>query len=242
MDLTILTCNYNTPELVVNLYKSIKKYSKLDCDFVVINTSTDNCSEKILSDNNIKYYNYRGGIHGEAVNLGLRKIDTRYVLLLDSDVLITSDISGIFQKMKSNNLTLMGNVVGDVAGKSLYSRVEPWFCFIDKDNLKRYKIDFFDRERTKKSKQPGSDRVYDIGSTMYEDVVKNNLLIGNINVENKRFIHYGGMSWRVQSYNPNDVDTDIDFGGTHPHAILKDIGEQVRLKYKKEVAELLKDG
>jgi len=240
-DLTIITCNYNTPELVLNLYKSVNKFSKLDCKFIVINTSTDNISEKLLQTNNITYYNYRGGIHGEAVNLGLRKITTKYVLLLDSDVLIISDLNNMFNKFKSNNLTVMGNIVGDVAGKSLYPRVEPWFCFINRENLKKYKIEFFDRERTKTSKLPGSNRVYDIGSTMYEDVINNKLLIGNVNVENKRFIHFGGMSWRVQSYNPNDVDTDIDFGGTHPHEVLKTIGEQVRLRYNTEVLKYIGD-
>lgn len=239
MDLTILTCNYNTPELVINLHKSIKKYSNLECDFIVINTSTDDVSENYLKENKINYYNYRGGIHGDAVNLGLRKIKTKYVLLLDSDVIITSDIRGVFTKMKSNNLALMGNIVGDCGGKSLYPRVEPWFCFIDREILSKYKISFFDRQRTKKSKLPTSERVYDIGSTMYEDVIKYNLLVGNLNVENKRFIHYGGMSWRVQLYNPNDVDTDIDFGGTHPHKDLKDYGELVRKKYQEDIKNLL---
>jgi hypothetical protein len=70
---------------------------------------------------------------------------------------------------------------------------------------------------------------------MYEDVKNNKLLIGDFDLRGKRFIHYEGMSWRVQSFNPNQGDTDIDFGGTHPNAGLKQIGEQVLRQYYHDI-------
>jgi len=237
-NLTILTCNYNTPDLIVNLKKSIDKYSCLDVEFVVINTSSDDNSEKILIENGIKFLNFKGEVHGRGVNFGLQQITTKYVLLLDSDVIITSDISGIFNKFVDNNLTLAGRVVYNEGGKQLYPRVDPSFCFIDSENLNKFGIKFFDEERTKLSRLT-NDKVYNIGSTMFEDVINNELLIGDFDLRYKKFIHYEGMSWRVQSYDATKGDTDVDFGGTHPNKMLKTIGEQVRIQYYKDVKELL---
>ena len=230
MDLTLLTCNYNTPELIVNLLKSVKSTCSQLPNVVVMNTSTEPSS--ILDDNKIPYFNYRGGIHGEAVNLGLEKINTRYVLLVDSDVILLQDYKKAFDKFKSSDLTVMGKVVGDCAGKSLYPRVEPWFCFMDLEKLKNYKINFFDRVRSKQSKL--ESRVYDIGSTMFEDVTDKGLMIGDVDLENKYFKHYGGMSWRSQKYDPTQGDTDIDFGGTHPHKGLYDYALSIKDIYIKE--------
>lgn len=237
-DLTILTCNYNTPDLIVNLKKSIDKYSCLDYELFVVNTSTDNISEKILSENNINFINFKGEIHGRGVNFGLQQIKTKYVLLLDSDIIITNNISNIFKKFIDNQLTLAGRVVYNEGGKQLYPRVDPSFCFINTENLNQFGIIFFDEVRTKLSRQ-SNGYVYNIGSTMFEDVIKNELLIGDFDLRNKKFIHYEGMSWRVQSYDAMKADTDVDFGGTHPNVMLKNIGEQVKLQYCRDVKDLL---
>lgn len=230
MDLTLLVCNYNTPNLIVNLLRSVKETCSELPQVVVMNTSTE--PSTMLDDNGIPYFNYRGGIHGEAVNLGLKKIKTRYVLLVDSDIIFLQDYKKAFEKFKSSKLTIMGNVVGDCAGKSLYLRVEPWFCFIDVDTLKSAKIEFFDRIRSKNSKS--ESKVYDIGSTMFEDITNKGLTVGNVNLENRYFKHYGGMSWRSQKYDPTQEDTDIDFGGTHPHKGLYDYAQVVKQSYIKE--------
>lgn len=235
MDLTLLTCNYNTTDLTINMLKSLKLTSSKLPEAIVINTS-DSENSDLLQDNNIPYFNYRGASHGEAVNLGLTKVKTRYVLLVDTDIIFLKDFLPVFDRFKLGNFTLMGKVVGDVAGKKLYSRVEPWYCFIDLYKLKINKIKFFDRDRTKNSKH--SDRVYDIGSSMFEDIVSNNENIADVNLENKYFKHYGGMSWRTQKFNPSDGDTDVDFGGTHPHKVLYDIGMQIRSIYQQETEYL----
>jgi hypothetical protein len=130
----------------------------------------------------------------------------------------------------------MGNVSGNRGGKLLYPRIDPWFCFIDLEQLKSNDIKFFDVERTKKSRESG--RVYDIGSTMFEDVVNAGLTIANINLENKYFRHYEGMSWRVQKYDPDSPDTDIDFGGTHNNKTLYEYGLQVMNQYESDVMSL----
>jgi glycosyltransferase involved in cell wall biosynthesis len=234
-NLSILTCCYNTPQEVVKLLRSVKQTSEELPKLLLMNTST-NDSELVFQRNEIPYFNYRGGIHGEAVNLGLRKVKTRYVLLVDSDVIFLKDYKKAFERFKECGCALMGKVVGDCAGKSLYPRVEPWYCFIDLDQLKKHKIEFFDRERTLKSKS--SDRVYDIGSTMFEDVEKAGLKIGDADMEGKYFRHYGGMSWHCATYDPSKPDTDVDFGGTHPNKALYDHGMRVKHQYDVDTKHL----
>jgi glucose dehydrogenase len=73
---------------------------------------------------------------------------------------------------------------------------------------------------------------------MFEDVEKAGLSIADANMEGKYFKHYGGMSWRWQSYDPSKEDTDIDFGGTHPHKQLYDIGKKIAEDYERETSHL----
>lgn len=239
MDLTLVICNYNTPNLIIKLLQSVKKTSSQFPKILVMNTSTEDESDDILSDYKIPYFNLKGGTHGEAVNLAFQKVTTKYILLVDSDVIFLKDFLPAFEKFKSQNLTIMGKVVGNIGNKNLYERVEPWYCFLDCETLKNNNIYFFDKERTKKSKEDNV-KVYDIGSTMFEDIQKADLLIGDVDLENKYFKHYVGMSWYCQKYNPSDGDNDIDFGGTHPHKIFWTIGQQTKIHYNIET-EYLKD-
>lgn len=235
MDITVIACNYNTPDLTINMLKSLKEVSSELPKVLIMNTSKSHQANE-LDENEIPYYNFRHGIHGEAVNLGLKKIATRYALLVDSDVIFLKDWKKPFEKLRDGNFTMLGKVVGNVGEKRLYERVEPWYCFMDLAHIKAMKTRFFDSDRTKASKS--TDKVYDIGSTLFEDVTKAGGLIGNVDLEGKYFKHYGGMSWRTQKFNPTQGDTDIDFGGTHPHQVLYDIGMRVRQEYDRETAYL----
>lgn len=239
MDLTIVTCDYNTPELIINLIKSIKHSCKEIPKILVVETGDIVDTSLQLNDENVDYFYSPNSSHGIGVNRAFEHVKTDYVLLVDSDVLFLRDFSHPFNVFKHKGLTLMGKVVGDCGGKSLYERVEPWYCFINLKNLKEKNIKFFDSERTKKSKEE-KVKVYDVGSTMFEDVINADLLVANVDMEEKYFRHYGGMSWREQKYNPNYGDTDIDFGGTHPHKILWDIAQQVKARYNEDLKTFFK--
>ena len=224
-DLTIVSCNYSTPELIKNLKISLTKVGN-KCKLLIIDTGN------LFTDGDI---HLPMTSHGNAVNKAFDIVDTRYMLLVDSDVLFLKDFSPPFEKFKENGFTLMGEVVGDRGGKSLYPRVNPWFCFIDLGQLKEHNIQFYDHHRTKVVK---SNRKYDIGSTMFEDVITAGLTVGNVKMEGKYFKHYEGMSWRVQKYNPYNVDTDIDIGGTHANKALYEYGLKVMEQYRKDVENL----
>lgn len=235
MDLTIITCNYNTPELIINLVKSIKKHCKNVPEIVVVETGS--VVDSTLQVDGVRYLYAQNSPHGIGVNKAFESVQTEYVLLVDSDVLFLRDFEHPFNVFKNKNLTLMGKVVGDIGGKSLYDRVQPWYCLINLKNLKEHGITFFDEERIKKSKEERT-KVYDIGSTMFEDVINAGLDVGDAELENKYFKHYGGMSWKIQKFNPNQGDTDIDFGGTHPHGAYYHEGLMIRQQYQQDIENL----
>lgn len=230
-DLTIIICDYNTPDLIKNLRYSIRLYMGSDVKILVMNTSTK--AEK-YDFQDITQVRIPTLTHGKAVNIAMGLVDTRYVLLLDSDVLILKDCKEPYNRFVEGGFALMGNVSGDRGGKKLYPRVDPWFCFMDLKRLNHIK--FFDEDRTRQSRI--LDRVYDVGSTMFEDVMADDLIIADVQLENKYFKHYEGMSWRVQKYDPDAPDTDIDFGGTHNDKALYDHGSKVRERYYDDVLGL----
>lgn len=227
-DLTIVTCNCDTPDLIINLKRSIEKHCSVLPKILVMDTG----ESSMMGIQNIKMLNTS---HGNAVNAAFDLVKTRYMLLVDSDVLFLKDIKQPYEKFKEGGFVLMGEVVGDRGGKSLYPRVNPWFCFIDLEQLKEHNINFYDHHRTKEIK---SERIYDIGSTMFEDVINAELTVADARMENKYFKHYEGMSWRVQKYNPDNGDTDIDIGGTHDNIQLYKLGLYIREQYNKDVANL----
>lgn len=232
--LSILTCNYNTPDLTKNMIRSLSKSSRFTLERVYVMDTSPECGtlhQHLMADTIIEDLpNYT---HGAAVNYGLQFIENDHILLIDSDVIFYKDIRPIYEKFKEGEFTLLGNVSGDRGGKSLHPRVDPWFCFINNRHLKDHGIVFFDSDRTIKSRS--SNRVYDVGSTMFEDVIGADLKIANFNAENKYFKHYEGMSWRVQKYNPNDTDTDIDVGGTHNNKSMYEYGLQVKQIYDNDI-------
>jgi hypothetical protein len=238
MDITLVSCIYNTPHLITPLFKSFDKYHK-NYKKVVVNTSDQDTLEKECDDilDNIALYKkikLRGFSHGEAVNQALKLIDTSHVLLVDSDIIFYKGFDTILDRMIEGDFALGGEIVGNRGGKELYPRIQPWYCYINLTFLKNNNINFFDKTRTLNSKERGV-KIYDIGSTMFEDVVNAGGSIANFKVENKYFKHYEGMSWRTQKYDPNNGDTDIDIGGTHDNSLLYEYGIQIKKQYDEEI-------
>lgn len=232
--LSILTCNYNTPEITANMLRSLNRAGSFPLDrFYVMDTSPTSGKLHWSLPTDIVIVDLPNYPHGRAVNYGLEFIDNDHVLLIDSDVIFYKGIAPIYERFKEGDFTLLGNVSGDRGGKSLYPRVDPWFCFINRRHLIENKIKFFDEDRTLKSRS--TDRIYDVGSTMFEDVINADLKIANFNGEGNYFKHYEGMSWRVQKYNANNHDTNIDIGGTHNNKSLYEYGLMVEQLYKMDV-------
>jgi glycosyltransferase involved in cell wall biosynthesis len=234
---------YNTPFLISPLFKSFDKcHPNTKFKKIVVNTSDredliSECEDALSSVNLNTIIRLPGKSHGEAVNIGLSLANTKHVLLVDSDIIFYKNFIPILKRMIDGDFVLGGEVVGNRGGKNLHPRVQPWYCYINLDFIKSNNINFVDIERTRKSKEHGH-KIYDIGSTMFEDVINCGGKIANFSVEGNYFKHYEGMSWHSQKFNPNDVDTDIDFSGTHPHKVLYDIGTRTKEIYLKDTMSI----
>lgn len=231
-NITLISCSYNTPKVTINMVKSFRLYHP-NCDILIVDNSTNNETSTLLDQYNIPYFKTPGEVHIKSVDPLLKRINTKYALLVDTDVIFKKDQTPIFEQFKNANLTLMGDICGDRGGKKIHYRVHPWYCFINVENIKQNNITFFNE---KKHFTP-SDKIYDVGCTFFSDIRAAGLKIGDIKVENIYYKHYEGMSWRMQKY--TDVKSecgDIDFLPTAKHndVNLKKYGEYILQQYINE--------
>lgn len=212
-DLTLITCSYNTPDITINMLKSWMYVHNHTQQLILIDGSTDDATKILLENNNIPYISNPGGTHGQNVNIGLENCKTKYALLVDSDVIFLKHHNDIFNQFKEAKVAILGKIEGDRGGKKIYNRVNPWHCFIDVETIKNNNIVFFNETKMKESFK--TEKIYDIGSTFFEDIKKANLKIGDVDLLGKYYYHFEGMSWYKNKYDASKEDTGIDFGGTH---------------------------
>ncbi len=230
-DLTLISCSYNTPNVTMTMIKSFLAHHK-PIDTFIIDNSTDDETSKLLEENNVPFERNPKGLHIESVDKLFDKVKTRYALLVDTDIVFCRPIENIFEKFKDNKLTLLGNVGGDRGGKSIHFRVHPWFCFIDLKNIKEKNIKFYNPI---KHELMSKTKIVDVGCTFYDDIKKEKLLIGDINIEEKYFKHYEGMSWRVNRFGRDEGDIDFDRNATHNNTGLYRHGLYIESLYNKEI-------
>lgn len=238
-DLTLISCSYNTPDVTETMIKSFKYvenqylvHNKIR--ILISENSTNELTENMLIKNGIDYIRNPAFTHSEGVQSLLDNCKTKYALLVDTDIIFKLSISPLVELMENTDATLMGEVCGNRGGYNLKPRVHPWFCLINVDNIKKYKIKFTDVNRITKSNSshfykhvPILDNnvkidpnisLYDVASTFYEDILFHNLKVVPYNEINKWFTHYEGTSWQTISGNQHFMD----------------LGNKVRELYKKE--------
>ena len=108
MDVSVIMINYNTFELTQNALDSIFEYtSGLEYEIILIdNNSPDGSGEKLSAHfgDRIKYIQAGANLGtSKSFNLGLRAAGGRYVLWLNTDILIKENfIKKLFDYMESN--------------------------------------------------------------------------------------------------------------------------------------------
>lgn len=234
-DLTLLSASYNTPGVTKTMLQSFFFHHPYQVKVLISENSTNDSTVKILKENNVNFLRNKKMLHGPAVNLLLENCKTEYALLVDTDIIFLKNHQDIFEQFKENNLTLLGEICGDRGGKKLHKRVHPWHCFINVKNIKKNKIKFYDKERQSVVHDVG----YDIGSMFFEDIHKNKLKIGDVNLNNDYYRHYEGMSWRTLKFNKNVPDGNIDINedATHDNQNLYLYGKHIEETYQDEIAK-----
>ena len=231
-NLTLITCSYNTPEVTVTMLKSFFKHHE-PTKVLVCDNSTDDSTSVLLTENNVKHFINRGGVHIKSVDLLFDRIDTKYALLVDTDVIFLKDNNTLFEKFKEANICLLGEICGDRGGKKIHNRVHPWYCFVDVEAIKHNKIKFYNPDKHFGK----SDKIYDVGCTFFSDIRDKKLQIGdlNANVASNYYKHYEGMSWRTKRFGSVDGDIDFDSSATHTNRGLYEYGLMVERSYQLEV-------
>jgi hypothetical protein len=234
-NLTLISASYNTPDITEYMVKTFCNLYK-ETPILICENSTDEKTINFLNENKIPYIRNKNGLHAPSVDLLLNNITTDYALLVDTDILFLKDISYIFEQFVSNDITLMGEIVGDRGGKKLHKRVNPWHCFINVKHIKQYNIKFYDEYRLKSR----NEIRYDVGSSFFEDIHKLKLKIADFNGQDIYYKHFEGMSWRVNKFKKHGIDGDIDnnINDTHNNIALYEYGMHIYDMYVKEIEKL----
>lgn len=228
-DITLITCSFNTPVVTHNMLKSFVHFHP-ECPILVCENSTNDDTSDILLRSSVPFFINKGGLHGPSVDLLLERVKTKYALLVDTDVIFLRNHDQVFDQLCSQDVSLMGDIVGDRAGKLLHLRVHPWHCFINVENIRKHNIKFYDDVRMRSR----NERRYDVGSSFFEDIRSAKLKIADYKGQNYLYKHYEGMSWHVNRFGEHDGDIDVDETATHNNPGILNYGKMVQDQYAKQ--------
>lgn len=230
-DLTLISCSYNTPDVTLTMLKSFFYYHE-ETRVLIADNSTDEKTAELLDKNKVPYFRNKGGLHNRTIDLLLDKVNTKYALLVDTDIIFLKSQELLFNKFKDSGVSLLGEICGDRGGKKIHYRVHPWYCWIDVSSIKENNIKFFNKEKQFSI----SDKIYDVGCTFFDDIKLAGLKIGNINLENIYYKHYEGMSWRTKRFGSTDGDIDHDSTAVHNNLHMYAFGKHIEDIYQTEIA------
>ena len=230
MDFTLITCSYNTPEITLTMLKSFSVLHSEKTKLLLMDNSTNDETHELLTRYGINCCRNSGFEHRQGVELAFEKCETKYALLVDTDIVFKKNVYDILENMEKCDLKLVGTECGDRGGLKLYTRIHPWFMFVDIGFVKEHGIKFCDIERMKlngsgnfiegsKETPDPNKRLYDIGSTFYEDVKSAGGSIKNFQGIESYYRHYEGSSWHR--------NCEI--------SALRSVGEQTWRKYQSEI-------
>lgn len=215
-NLTIGTCAYGMEGCVVLMLKSlINVYRGEDHEkfnLLILDNSPDDEVTKALLKFDISCMRNPNGIHSKGVDILIDHCPTKYMLLVDTDILFLAKVEGLIGPIMEKGAALAGEFCADRAGYKLHPRIHPWFCVIDVEKIKANNIKFHCEKR---SQENGSEHFYkhvpinrniynavpmwDVGSSFYHDIKKAGLGIMEIMNIYSFHAHFEGMSWNIKS-------------------------------------------
>jgi hypothetical protein len=236
---TLITASYCTPQTTLRMLKSFVKINgNGPWNILLYENSPENDVEtvKLLTEQQIPYIRNPSGLHGYTINRAFQECKTKYVLVVDTDIVFKKPMDNLFEIMKKGFVAL-GNISGPRGGKNIMARLDPWFCLYDVETIRKHNITYYEKPICKDIKNAA---IYDVGSSFLECVSKNNLRVASMQDIGNFFTHYEGMSWRIQKFSNTDPigDIDIDPEAKHDSVILYNLGEKCKVKYLEETKEL----
>jgi len=230
---TILTCSYNTPDITLTMLKSfVSVHGDGPHKILISENSNNEDTSKLLDENGVKYIRNPGSAHSQSIDALFKACTTRFALMVDTDIIFTQSINKLADVIKQNNAAILGSIQYSRGGYLLHNRIDPCFCLIDLDLIKQNEIKFHDQKRIDESKSndfyknipinyaiKNTIPYYDVGSTFYEDILKNKLMVVSAKQIDKYYKHYEGCSWRIGCGNK----------------WLNDLGHKIWLEYQETI-------
>lgn len=205
-DLTLLSVSFNNNILTGMMLKSFTKMTNYeDIQMIIIDngdklpidermkevvTVIDNFNHKLLSDEKQASRN-----HCKAIDYALKNcIKTKYVLLVDNDILFKPNLLEFLKKLDIENYDCVGEIGFD---NTPPNRLFPHFCIIDVKKFNKENLNYFDRERI--IWKGSICNRYDTGYSFYEDI-KDSWKIKIIKISDVCIHLKGGMNEKKNVY------------------------------------------
>jgi hypothetical protein len=179
---------------------------------LVMENSTDEETVALLKAHNIPFQRHPGDTHSRSVDKALYLCQTRYALIVDTDVLFKQSVTKLFQHTVAADCALFGELVKSRGGYQLVDRIGPWLCLVNIEEIQKRGIRFHDQARIESSGSLGlfqgayqvdksGGPYYDVGSTFLCDVIAAGLKVVAISEATRKEVadHFEGMSWRPRS-------------------------------------------
>ncbi len=154
MDITVLTTTYNRVTRLTDLYNTLLNQTDLNFRWLIVDDGSKDETEKIVNgwmDLNppfaIEYYKKVNGGKSRAVNFGLNKIDSGFVIIIDDDEHLYKNaielVKEYANKYYSTNCGGMEFLRNDLNKKPIanYSIKDDFFMSVCSRKKKNYEID-----------------------------------------------------------------------------------------------------
>lgn len=206
-EVTLLTVNWQTRNCLELMLKSyvLHHYTGEKLKILLWDNNSQDDSKDFLRSNGIPFFQSETNLgHENALNVMFSAITTKYVLLVDTDILFNGNVYHYFDKLTGNVVAAGDLIRGDKLHETqIKPRLGAWAIFFDIERLKEIGMKTF---RTK------SDCALDVCGELYEHIWMNNLdvhiiprLPGNIDVDLEGmkyldFSHFGKLSWDLTKH------------------------------------------
>lgn len=210
-NLTIAAVNFMTPEYMPVLVNSLHKQNAWWSDYVMI---YDNGTEKTtvpgINDgfysvhvpetlysefktypkvNDPGWRNYASAKHAKTLQYIIDNTHTKYLLLLDSDIIFTNDFWNVFSVFSQYEY-VVGGYIRSPAGYN--KRLSPWCSFLNLELLEKYDLKYYDPNRILYVNGNTKD---DTGASIYSDCLTHEYGMLLLPSDNSFYIHFKGGSY-----------------------------------------------
>jgi len=210
-NLTIATVNFMTPRYIDILVKSLHKQNAWwDDDILVYDNGTQKTTTPGQNDgfyafhvptllytefetmpviNNPGWRHYASAKHAKTLQYIIDNTHTKYLLLLDTDVVFTDSFKDVFSVF-SRYEYVVGGYIREPQGYN--KRLAPWCSFINIAKMHELGLRYYDEN---KILYVNGNMVDDTGASIYATCVANDYPIMRIPNDNSFYLHFKGGSY-----------------------------------------------